>query len=214
MSEAVKQLQTGLLGLGFSPGLIDGLEGPKTLAAAVAYVASRRGGKEAAPADLPWMIEARSVFGLHETRDKARLSAWLKGGGKYLGDPSALPWCGDFAETCIARALPDEPFPGALGENPFWARNWTLFGKPVKPTYGAILPFSRDGGGHVAFAVGEDTDSFFVLGGNQGNSVSIVRIHKSRLIDGLARWPTTFPHAHKPLPRMSAAGIPKSVNEF
>lgn len=210
MSEAVKQLQTGLLGLGFSPGLIDGKEGPKTLAAARAYVEARSGGKAAS--DLPWMVEARSVFGLHEVRDNAKLKAWLKSDGKTLGDPSALPWCGDFVATCVAKTLPGEPMSGALGVNPYWARNWTMLGKPVKPTYGAILVFSRDGGGHVGFAVGEDNDSFFVLGGNQGDSVSIVRIHKSRLVG--CRWPDTFPHAHKPLPRMSAAGIPKSTNEF
>ena len=211
MSEAVKQLQMGLLGLGFNPGLVDGIEGQKTLAAARAYVEARSGGQAAAP-DLPWMVEMRSVFGLHEVRDKARLQAWLKSDGKTLGDPSALPWCADAVATAIAKALPDEPMPGALGANPYWARNWTMLGKPVTPTYGAILVFSREGGGHVGFAVGEDNDSFFVLGGNQGDSVSVVRIHKSRLVG--CRWPDTFKHVHKPLPRMSAAGIPQSVNEF
>ena len=41
MSEAVKSLQMGLLGLGFNPGLVDGVEGPRTLAAAAAYVKAR-----------------------------------------------------------------------------------------------------------------------------------------------------------------------------
>ena len=41
------------------------------------------------------------------------------------------PWCGDFVETCIRAALPDEPLPGALGINPYWARNWLLFGQEL-----------------------------------------------------------------------------------
>ena len=213
MSEAIKLIQMGLQALGYSPGLIDGLDGPRTRAAAAAYAKGGEKGATANVADLPWMVEMRRVFGLHEVRDRARLADWLKSGGKFLGDPSALPWCGDAVETAIARALPKEPLPGALGENPFWARNWVQFGKAVAPTYGAVLVFSRDKGGHVGFAVGEDTASFYVLGGNQGDAVSIVRIHKIRLLDK-ARWPVTHPHVHKPLPRMTPEGIPQSVNEF
>ncbi|SNX67373.1 uncharacterized protein (TIGR02594 family) [Cereibacter ovatus] len=212
MSEAVKMIQMGLQALGYSPGLIDGLDGPKTRAAAAAYAKGGAKGATANDGDLPWMREIRSVFGLHEVRDKARLTAWLKA-GKFLGDPSDLPWCGEAVESAFARGLPGEPLPGALGENPFWARNWLQFGKAVAPTYGAVLVFSRDKGGHVGFAVGEDVASFYVLGGNQGDSVSIVRIHKSRLLDK-ARWPTTYPHIHKPLPRMTPEGIPQSANEF
>jgi hypothetical protein len=36
-------------------------------------------------------------------------------------------------------ALPDEPLLGALGTNPYWARNWLLFGQDTKPTTGAML---------------------------------------------------------------------------
>ena len=50
----------------------------------------------------------------------------------------------------------------------------------------------RDGWkGHVGFYAGEDADAFHVLGGNQGNAVSIVRIGRDRLLG--ARWPSTAP---------------------
>lgn len=162
--------------------------------------------------ELPWIVEGKRVFGLHEVKDNAALCTWLKSDGKTLGDPKALPWCGDYVETCIEKTLPNEPLPGALGENPYWARNWALFGKEVKPCYGAVGVFVRDGGGHVGFLVGEDATDWYVLGGNQGNTVSIVRIDKKRMI--AARWPSTYSPITKPLPKMSAASIPKSSNEF
>ncbi len=162
--------------------------------------------------ELPWIIEGKKVFGLHEVNDNAALRAWLKSDGKTLGDPKALPWCGDYVETCIKKTLPKETFPGALGENPYWARNWALFGKEVKPCYGAVGVFVRDGGGHVGFLVGEDATDWYVLGGNQGNTVSIVRIAKNRMI--AARWPSTAEASTKPLPKLTAASIPKSTNEF
>ena len=40
-------------------------------------------------------------------------------------------------ETCIRMGLPDEPLLGALGTNPYWARNWLLFGQETKPVPGA-----------------------------------------------------------------------------
>jgi hypothetical protein len=42
--------------------------------------------------------------------------------------------------------------------------------------------FTRNGGGHVGFYVGEDSTSYHVLGGNQGDKVSVVRILKKRLV--------------------------------
>lgn len=162
--------------------------------------------------ELPWIVEAKTVFGLHEVRDSAALRKWLVSDRTTLGDPAALPWCGDFVETAIKKTLPKEPFPGDLGKNPYWAKNWALFGKEVKPCYGCVLVFDREGGGHVGFAVGENDTDFFVLGGNQSNSVSVTRIDKKRLLS--ARWPTTYDKGTKELPKLAANNIPKTTNEF
>jgi uncharacterized protein (TIGR02594 family) len=105
---------------------------------------------------------------------------WLKRDGRSLGDPGKNPWCGDFVETCIRMGLPDEPLLGALGTNPYWARNWLLFGQETKPVLGAVLIFERGSGGHVGFAIGQDDTHFYVLGGNQSDAVTIARIAKSR----------------------------------
>ena len=153
--------------------------------------------------DLPWMVEAKKVLGLHETRDRAVLAKWLKSDGKTLGDPSKLPWCGDFVDTAIKLALPDEPRPGKLGENPYWALNWLLFGKACNPAYGAVVAFERPGGGHVGFLVGQDEKRFYVLGGNQGDTVSVTPIDRGRARG--YRWPTTYKGRPGDLPQMKSA---------
>ena len=62
-------------------------------------------------------------------------------------------------------------------------RGWANFGvKAPEPALGDVLVFSRGSGGHVGLYVGEDATAFHVLGGNQGDSVSIVRILKNRLL--------------------------------
>lgn len=129
--------------------------------------------------DPPWITQAKSVMGLHEVRDNARLSEFMASDGDFLGDPSEFPWCGDLVHTCIQLALPKEPFPGALGENPYWALNWQLFGEdaPAVP-YGCVGVWRRSGGGHVGFIVGKTPDGlwYHVLGGNQSNTVSIAKM--------------------------------------
>lgn len=137
---------------------------------------------------------------------------WLKRDGRSLGDPSKNPWCDDFVETCIRMSLPDEPLLGALGTNPYWARNWLLFGQAVQPIIGAMLIFERGSGGHVGFAVGQDDTHFYVLGGNQSDAVTIARIAKSRLLG--ARWPTTYPPRPQRLPTMKPGEFLATTNEI
>lgn len=146
----------------------------------------------------PWVLEGLRIKGWHERADNADLRAWLKSDGKTLGDPAVLPWCGDFAETCIRLALPGEAFPGDLGRNPYWALHWRQFGIPCDPCLGAVVSISREGGGHVGFAVGQDATRIFVLGGNQSNEVSVAPIEKSRFIAASWRWPSTHTGARNP----------------
>ena len=138
----------------------------------------------------PWYSLALTKMGLVETRDKKELEAFLRSDGATLGDPTKLPWCGDFVETCIAVTLPKE----SLITNPYWALNWLKFGVsvPISQVYrGAICVFKREGGGHVGFVAGHDASYVHVLGGNQSNSVSISRVAKDRL-QGY-RWPNSYP---------------------
>ena len=161
---------------------------------------------------LPWIIEGETVLGLHEVRDNAKLSAWLKSDGAALGNPSKMPWCGDFVDTALERSIPKEPRPGALGINPYWALNWGLLGVACKPCYGAVVTFQRPSGGHVGFLVGISPDGLFylVLGGNQGNTVSRTWVAVSRA--RATRWPATYGNPMLALPVVKKTGA-ASKNE-
>ncbi|MEG8056929.1 hypothetical protein QP150_09490 [Sphingomonas sp. 22L2VL55-3] len=65
------------------------------------------------------------------------------------------------------------------------------------------------GGGHVGFYVGEDATAYHVLGGNQGDTVSVARIAKDRCI--ARRWPSGRPVIGKPV--QMAARKPISTDE-
>jgi uncharacterized protein (TIGR02594 family) len=210
--EPIRLIQTGLHQLGHSPGVMDGVWGLRTARALKALLAAN--GRAAATfpkGPLPWITEAKSALGRHEVRDRSWLMDWLMRDGRSLGDPSKTPWCGDFVETCLRVSLPDEPLLGALGSNPYWARNWMQFGQMVAPIVGAVLVFERGSGGHVGFAIGQDDTHFYVLGGNQSDAVTSARIAKSRLIG--ARWPTTWPPRLQRLPTMTPGDVGTSINE-
>lgn len=151
--------------------------------------------------DIPWLIELNKVFGLHETRDKVKLSTWLKSDGATLGDPTKLPWCGDGVDTALELALPNEPRPGDLGKNPYWALNWLYLGKECLSCYGAIVVFKRPSGGHVGFVIGTSADAYLVYGCNQSDSVGLTWISKGRC-KGI-RWPSTYKNPNIPLPVLS-----------
>ena len=212
-TDAIRLIQSGLDKLGHNPGTIDGQWGVRTARALKQLLAAN--GRPVAlspPGPLPWITEAKTALGRNEARDRTWLMNWLKRDGRSLGDPRKNPWCGDFVETCIRMALPDEPMLGALGASPYWARNWLLFGQAVQPITGAVLIFERGQGGHVGFAVGQDDTHFYVLGGNQSVAVTIARIAKSRLLG--TRWPATYPPRLEPLPTMKPGEFLSTTNEI
>ena len=128
------------------------------------------------------LLEALKTFGTVEaagTADNPTIISWGKSigyGAIYKDD--ATPWCGLAMAYWARQAGWDMPV------NPLWARNWLDWGARVEvPNLGDVLVFSRGpSSGHVGLYVGEDDTAYHVLGGNQGNSVSIKRIAKKRLI--------------------------------
>lgn len=187
MNDHVRQMQDLLSRLGYEPGPVDGISGRQTRAAVERLLSG--GGRPV----VAWVEIAKGVRGMHETRDNAALKTFLASDGRTLGDPAKLPWCADMVQTCIRLALPSEPFTGPVEENPYWARNWLSFGRLCDPSYGAVAVFERGSGGHVAFLVAEDATHFHCLGGNQSDSVSVVRIAKGRALG--FRWPISTPIA-------------------
>jgi len=63
----------------------------------------------------------------------------------------------------------------------------------------------------VGFYVGEDATHLHVLGGNQGDAVSITRIPKDRLSE--MRWPEGFPLPKPQIVLLDAKGAPVTKGE-
>lgn len=161
----------------------------------------------------PWLNELGRYMGRHEVRDNSLLRRWLSSDGGTLGDPAKLPWCGDAMHTAIRLTLPNEPFPGNLGKNPYWARNWMLFGSKSPLRLGVMVVIARGSGGHIASAVGYDPRNkrVRIRGGNQSNSINDTWIAESRVLG--YRKPKTWPHELPPIPIMNSAGRVISTNE-
>lgn len=130
------------------------------------YARTKLGEREiAGPRHNPWIV-----------RGLAKLKAWWS--------DDETPWCGFFVAHCMEEV--GIPFP----KHWYRAKGWVEYGSRLRSTHvapGAILVFDRAGGGHVGFYVGESLRYFYVLGGNQGNKVSIVPIAKERCV--AIRWP-------------------------
>ena len=148
----------------------------------------------AIPVEPVWLREARRFMGLKEIagpKPNPTIIGWAKGFGGWIANyftNDDIPWCGLFVGHVVAATLPREKLPA----NPLGALRWAKFGRELpKPAIGAILVFTRTGGGHVGFYLGETPTHYTVLGGNQLNSVSITQIEKNRLVTGGVRWPTT-----------------------
>lgn len=218
-------VQTRLHELGFNPGPIDGVRGPRTDAAVVEFkrsvglrarpfigpitMAALRPAPEFTRTKQPWMAEAAAIKGLHEERNVSALSNWFDASVSWI-DPREIPWCGAFVATCFRKWQPDIKIP----DNPLGARNWQDFGKSSNPVLGSLLVFWRGSmtgwKGHVGFYWGEDQTHLHVLGGNQRNAVNVARIAKHRLL--ASRWPAGEPVTGLPV-FLTAAGVPITANE-
>ncbi len=142
--------------------------------------------------NLPWIDIAESYIGLEEVDGGAsnpEILKWAKELDQKYYTTDSIPWCSLFTSYCLYKAGVDvkKELP-----NPLWARDNLKLGVETEPCFGAVMVFGRDGGGHVAFAISQDDNYYHVLGGNQGDKVSVIRHAKSGLLG--ARWPREFLH--------------------
>jgi len=123
--------------------------------------------------------EALALYGTLETpgtKNNPIIMRWVDETGVSGYTHDSVPWCGLLIAVAAKRAA--WPIP----EAPLWALNWGKWGKKSpQPMLGDVLTFTRPGGGHVALYVGEDASTYHVLGGNQADSVNIIRVLKTRL---------------------------------
>lgn len=128
------------------------------------------------------LIQARKLIGTKEiigSIHNKTIMSWAKELGlQNIYTSDEVPWCALYiAFVCHKAGLEIN----MTNEQALWALNWSKFGtKQTVAMLGDILTFKREGGGHVAIYVGEDESCYHVIGGNQGNQVSITRIEKIR----------------------------------
>lgn len=116
----------------------------------------------------------------------------------YKNDDTA--WCALF--ICWVLIQCGKPLPSTKGDKyNFLRARWLLgYGELVpegEEMLGDLLIFSRGGSGHVGIYIAESDTTFFVLGGNQNNKVSITEIAKSRLIGARRYYRTAAPESVK-----------------
>jgi uncharacterized protein (TIGR02594 family) len=126
------------------------------------------------------LVQAVKMLGTKEIVGKEHnpeILRWAEVVGlRKVYNADEIPWCGLAMAYAAHMAGVDYP------KDPLWALNWAKYGEAApEPMLGDILTFKRDGGGHVGMYVGEDDTAYHVLGGNQGNAMSVTRILKTRL---------------------------------
>lgn len=134
---------------------------------------------------LPHMAEAIKLIGVKEiagAKHNDEIMSWAKTlNVKSIHVSDEVPWCGLLPGISIRMAYPSVRLPRILSR----ARSWASFGVEVSAedvSFGDIVVFQRDGGGHVGFYVAEDDFNFHILGGNQSNKVGIDPISKARAV--------------------------------
>lgn len=124
------------------------------------------------------LVEARALLGTMEAPGKAdnpTILGWAEEVGlDRVYSHDEIPWCGLFMAVVAKRGGKRPP------ADPLWALNWRNFGRSVdRPMLGDVCVKTRAGGGHVALYVGEDAETYHLLGGNQSDQVCIRRFPKT-----------------------------------
>jgi len=139
------------------------------------------GAQNAQPGGIsPAFDLAAKNIGLNENDQKAAISEYLKNGGQNL-DPATTAWCAAFVNATLAQT-------GGQGTGALNARSFMKWGQEVQdPQRGDVAVFSRGDPngwqGHVGFFEGLNEDgSIRVLGGNQGDAVSVANYPANRLL--------------------------------
>ena len=140
-----------------------------------------------------WMDFAWAEIGQSEiagAADNTQIMALYRelGHGDIAHDEVA--WCAAFVGATLQRG-------GVASTQSLLARSYLGWGEPLaRGSLGAVAVFSRNSdatSGHVAFYLDEDDARIYVLGGNQGDAVSVTAMARDRLLG--IRWPQALSDA-------------------
>lgn len=210
-----RQVQRKLLAMGYDVGAVDGISGPRTRRAVRAFlrVTGRRArdwfGEVNAvngrvykifrvwieqagplPARAPWAELAVKQIGEREWAGEAannpKIVQWFEKIDAPWFTTDETPWCAAFVGAMLVDA-------GLDSSGSARARSYENWGEECDALPGAIAVLSRGRNpkqGHVGFviAVDEGEGMICLLGGNQGDAVSIDWFPLRRVVT--CRWPT------------------------
>ncbi len=159
-----------------------------------------------------WLDVAAGYIGTHEIAGPTSnpgILGWAKKMGGFVASyftDDDIPWCALFVNACLEQV-------GLAGTHSLAAASFLTWGLPLSyPAIGAVMVFTRPGGNHVGFYLGQRSNGDFrILGGNQGDTVSRIWMKPERLTG--IRWPAAelLPTSGPVL--LASDGQPVSANE-
>ena len=140
--------------------------------------------------DLPlWYKMAQGFIGEHEikgTQHNPKIVNFFKNIHSSWFRDDETPWCAAYVGSCLEQA-------GIKSTRSAAALSYLKWGVALSgPAVGAVAVMKRQGGGHVAFVAGRDqAGNIVLLGGNQGDKVSLAPFDRNRIV--AYRWPDAVP---------------------
>lgn len=171
--------------------LVDGVVGPQTWTAITNAEFENRSPVAPLLPPSPWYEIAfremeRGVNELPGSADNNPRIIEYFTATNYRATKDETPWCSAFANWCMREA-------GIPGTRSAAARSWLKWGEEAAddpPRIGTVVVLRRGKGwqGHVGFYHSTERGRLMLLGGNQGNRVSIASYRATDVL-GL-RWPS------------------------
>ena len=135
--------------------------------------------------DAPWLLTALNELGESEIpghRHNPRIIQYNQATAHAARDDETA-WCASFVNWCLEQCAIE-------GTGSTAARSFINWGEAIEePSPGCIVVLWRDSPsswkGHVGFYIGPDKQNpaaFMLLGGNQGNRVSIVSYPRRQIL--------------------------------
>lgn len=134
-----------------------------------------------------WLATGLYELGVRETpgpKSTPRIDEYAKAtraGVPPSGDET--PWCSSYVNWCLWQHQ-------LVGTRLKAARSWLTWGQAIDVRPGAIAVLSRGPDpmhGHVGLVLHADEKTLWLVGGNQGNAVSVKPYPRARLLG--CRWP-------------------------
>lgn len=149
-----------------------------------------------------WMIEAQKYLGIHEIKgpkhEQLIVDMFADAGFPGVRDDETA-WCAAYVGAILKRV-------NIAPSKSLMARSYEKWGVQLRdPIYGCVGVKTRVGGGHVGFVVAASEESITLLGGNQGDCVSVALFPRKDFT--AFRWPAGEPTTTVALPQRASAAL-------